>query len=415
MMEFYDNYLIGLEESPNEYWRNLQQATISDLFDNTTIRKPVLEEKIPFNQEYQEIEAWVGTVTDAITNTEKDANDYLCLYFEDCNHDVGRGLYYKYDKNYWLVYDGSTELQSISNVKIRRCNNKLKWYDENGELKIYPCILDYTLSATNPKITVNITTVGGRLTIIVQGNKDTHKLKKNQRFIFNGVPYRFDAYNNYMQDDYVSEEVPLLFLDCTIDEIQPNDDLENNIANVGEYVYKIKIKEESFEQSKGFKGKLSAVVTVNGEPTNKNVTWSSSNNNIVNIDKDGNYELLGNDGEFANIIAKIENSNISDSITITIKEIVTIKDDIVIEPIIESLGLYDSVEINANLYKNGVKQDDIVNCTASGLPDDYYDLVSEIDNVFILTNNKPSKTPLTLTFSCGGYSESINIKLESLF
>lgn len=415
MMEFYDNYLNGIAEAPNNYWRNLQQATISDLFDNTTLLSDKIQEENDFNFQFHPIQAWVGTVTDAITNVEKDVKDYRYLYFEDCTHDVPRGKYYKLENNYWLVYESSTELEAQSNCKIRRCNNKLKWYDENGELKVYPCILDYTLSASNPKVTVNITTVGGRVTVIIQGNQDTHKLKKNQRFIFNGVPYRFDAYNNYMQNDYVSEEVPLLFLDCTIDEIQPNDDLENNIANVGEYNYKVKIKEESFEQVKGFKGQLSAIVTVNGEITDKNITWKSSDNNIISIDNNGNYELLGDNGESCVITASIENSNISDSITISIKENIVPKDDIVIEPIIESLGLHDSVEISANLYKNGVKQDDIVDCVASGLDDNYYELTSEIDNVFKLVNNRPAKIPLTLTFSCGDYSESINIKLESLF
>ncbi len=415
MLRYYDNYLKNLAQTPNDEYRGLRQAIISSCFEDTTLLSDKIEEEDNFNFEFHPIQAWIGTVTDAITNVEKDVRDYRYLYFEDCTHDVPRGKYYKFDNNYWLVYENSTELEAQSNCKIRRCNNKLKWYNENGELKIYPCILDYTLSATNPKITKNINTVGGRVTIIIQGNKDTHRLKKNQRFIFNGVPYRFDAYNNYMQNDYVSEKVPLLFLDCTIDEIQPNDDLENNIANVGEYVYKIKIKEESFEQIKGFKGKLSAIVTVNGEVTDKNIIWTSSNKNIIFVDEYGNYELLGNDGESANITASIENSNISDTITISIKSSIILKDDIVIEPIIESLGLHDSVEISANLYKNGIKQDDIVNCVASELPDDYYDLISEIDNVFILTNNKPSKIPLKLTFSCGEYSESINIKLESLF
>lgn len=417
MMEFYNNYINYYAESPNDSWRNLQQATITSLFEDTTIKRTVLEEKIPFNQEYQEIEAWVGTVSDSITNTEKDVNDYRSLYFEDCSHDVGRGLYYQYDNNYWLVYDSSTVLESISNVKIRRCNNRLKWIDkENGKLLDYPCILDYTLSATQPSITQDITSVGGRVTVIVQGNNNTHKINKNTRFLFNGIPYKYNAINNYMQSDYVSKDVPLLFMDCTIDTIQPNDDLENNIADSNEYEYEIKILEEPLEQIKGFIGKLNATVTLNGEKVNRSVVWKSENKDIVAIDNQGKFELVGNNGDKCNIYAYIENSNIYDSIVISIKEEIVIQSDIVIDPIIEELSLYDTVIIGANLYKNGVKQDDKVECIPSGLDESYYYLIDNKDNTFKLANNKVSKNiPLTLTFKCGEYKESIDIKLVSLF
>lgn len=417
MMEFYNNYINNYAKSPNDSWRELQQATITSLFEDTTIKRTVLEEKIPFNQEYQEIEVWVGTVTESSTNTEKDVNDYRALYFEDCTHDIGRGVYYQYDNNYWLVYDSTTDLESISNVKIRRCNNRLKWIDkDSGQLWDYPCILDYTLSATQPSVTADITTDGGRVTIIVQGNKNTHKIKKNTRFLFNGVPYKYNAINNYMQQDYVTAEVPLLFMDCTIDSVLPNDDLENNIADSTEYKYEIRILEESFEQVKGFIGQLNAIITLNGQEVNRKIIWKSENEEIVYIDNEGNYELVGNDGEECKIYACIKDSNVCASITISIKEEIIVQSDIVIDPIINELGLYDTVIISANLYKNGVKQSDKIECIPSGLDNTYYYLIDNGDNTFKLANNKVSRDiPLTLTFRCREYEESIDIKLVSLF
>ncbi len=416
-MEFFNNYINHYAESPNDSWRNLQQATITSLFEDTTIKRTILEEKIPFNQEYQEIEAWVGTVTDSTTNTEKDANDYRSLYFEECTHDVGRGLYYQYDNNYWLVYDSTTDLESISNIKIRRCNNHLKWIDkESGQLYDYPCILDYTLSATQPSVTADVTSLGGRVTIIVQGNKHTHKIKKNTRFLFNGVPYKYNAINNYMQQDYVTSDVPLLFMDCTIDTIQPNDDLENNIADSTEYKYSIKILEESFEQIKGFTGKLNCIVTLNGQEVNREIIWKSENDKIITIDNQGNYELVGNDGEQCKIYACIKDSNVCSNITISIKEEIVIQSDIVIDPVITEIPYLQVEVINANLYKNGVKQEDKVECIPSGLDSSYYFIVDMGNNQFKVANNKISKDkPLTLTFICGDYEESIDIKLVSLF
>lgn len=416
-MEFFNNYINNYAESPNDRWRNLQQATITSLFEDTTIKRTILEEKIPFNQEYQEIEAWVGTVTDSTTNTEKDANDYRSLYFEECTHDVGRGLYYQYENNYWLVYDNSTDLESISNVKIRRCNNRLKWIDkDSGQLFDYPCIIEYTLSATQPSVTADVTTIGGRASIIVQGNKNTRKIKKNTRFIFGEQAYKFNNWNNYMMSDYDAKTAVLLFMDFTVDTVQPTDDLENGIADSTEYKYMVKILEEDFSQVKGFTGKLNAMVTLNGQEVERNIAWKSEDENIISIDNEGNYTLVGENGQQCKIYACIENSNVCSYIAIEIEEETVEKSDIIIDPLITEIPHLQVEVITANLYKNGVKQDDKVECIPSGLDNSYYYLVDMGNNQFKIANNKISKDiPLNLTFKCGEYEESIDIKLTSLF
>lgn len=416
-MEFFNNYVNNYAESPNDSWRNLQQATITSLFEDTTIKRTILEEKVPFNQEYQEIEAWVGTVTDSTTNTEKDSNDYRSLYFEDCTHDVGRGLYYQYDNNYWLVYDSSTDLESISNVKIRRCNNRLKWIDrDSGQLFDYPCIIEYTLSATQPNVTADITTIGGRVSIIVQGNEKTRKIKKNTRFIFGEQAYKFNNWNNYMMSDYDAKTATLLFMDFTVDNVQPTDDLENGIADSAGYKYEVKILEEDFSQVKGFTGKLNAIVILNGQEVERNIIWKSEDENIISIDNEGNYTLVGENGQSCKIYACIENSNVCSFITIEIEEEIIEKSDIVIDPLITEIPHLQVEIISANLYKNGVKQDDKVECIPSGLDNSYYYIVDMGNNQFKIANNKISKDiPLTLTFRCGEYEESIDIKLTPLF
>lgn len=416
-MEFFNNYVNNYAESPNDSWRNLQQATITSLFEDTTIKRTILEEKIPFNQEYQEIDAWVGTVTDSTTNTEKDANDYRSLYFEDCTHDVGRGLYYQYENNYWLVYDSSTDLESISNVKIRRCNNRLKWIDrDSGQLFDYPCIIEYTLSATQPSVTADVTTIGGRVSIIVQGNKNTRKIKKNTRFIFGEQAYKFNNWNNYMMSDYDAKTATLLFMDFTVDTVQPTDDLENGIADSTEYKYMVKILEEDFSQVKGFTGKLNAMVILNGQEVERNIMWKSEDENIISIDNEGNYTLVGENGQQCKIYACIENSKVCSYITIEIEEEIIEKSDIVIDPLITEIPHLQVELITANLYKNGVKQDDKVECIPSGLDSSYYYIVDMGNNQFKIANNKISKDiPLTLTFKCREYEESIDIKLTPLF
>ena len=316
-----------------------------------------------------------------------------------------------------MVYDSSTDLESISNVKIRRCNNRLKWIDKNsGELLDYPCIIEYTLSATQPNVTADITTIGGRVSIIVQGNDKTRKIKKNTRFIFGEQAYKFNNWNNYMMSDYDAKTATLLFMDFTVDTVQPTDDLENGIADSTEYKYMVKILEEDFSQVKGFTGKLNAIVILNGQEVERNIIWKSEDENIISVDNEGNYTLLGENGQSCKIYACIENSNVCSFITIEIEEEIIEKSDIVIDPLITEIPHLQVEVINANLYKNGVKQDDKVECIPSGLDNSYYYLVDMGNNQFKIANNKISKdVPLTLTFRCEDYEESIDIKLTPLF
>lgn len=417
MIRGYLNYLNNLSRTPNEYYREQHQATVSDRFEDTTLLETIKEENETFDFKFNDIKVWLGTVTDALTNATKDVKDYRALFFENCEHDVERGRYYYFDNNYWLVYESTTKLESQSNCKVQRCNNRLKWIDkENGEIIDFPCIVDYTLSATQPGVTSDVTTIGGRITIIVQGNQSTRKIKKNTRFIFGEQAYKFNNWNNYMLSDYDAKNATLLYMDCTVDTIQPNDDLENGIADSTEYKYEIKILEEDFSQVKGFTGKLNAIVILNGQEVERDIIWKSENENIISIDDNGNYELVGENGQQCKIYACIENSNVCSFITIEIEEEIIEKSDIVIDPLITEIPHLQVEVITANLYKNGIKQEDKVECIPSGLDNSYYYLVDMGNNTFKIANNKVSKDiPLTLTFKCGEYEESIDIKLTSLF
>lgn len=186
MLEYYENALNNVYLDPNEKWRNGQQAVVDRLFENTTLLKDeknaVEEESMPFDFTFHKIDAWVDNVTEATLNPEKDDSDYKALYFRDCKHESSRGRYYKFDKNYWIVYSDPSKEESISQIKVRRCNNVLKWVDEKGVLYEYPCVIDYSLSSTNSQTARVIQQANSHITVIVQGNKNTLSIKKNRRF-----------------------------------------------------------------------------------------------------------------------------------------------------------------------------------------------------------------------------------------
>ena len=111
----------------------------------------------------------------------KNSDDYRSLYFKNLDHDAPRGRYYKWNDNYWLVYETSTDLETISTCNIRRCNNWLKWITSKGEVLQYPCVIEGTLSSANAQVAKTITQANSHIDIIVQGNKDTLEIYKNLR------------------------------------------------------------------------------------------------------------------------------------------------------------------------------------------------------------------------------------------
>ncbi len=413
-MDWYTNYLANFSETPNDEWRNSHQAFIDSTWDNTTLLKTVEEETAVGTNIFNTVEVWKNSISEFAINVVKNAKDFRRLMFKDQTHDVSRGLKYRFDNNYWLVYEETTEEEPFCDVSIRRCNNIAKWVDKDtGNIIEEPCILDYELSSPNVQYTKDVATANSKVTLIIQGNDNTHKIKKNDRFIFNSVPYSFKAINNFMQNDYVDNEVPILFMELYLDQVQPSDDLVNNIANRYDYNYVLNIEQSNVEQIKGFSGTLTETVKYNDNITNIPVVWSSSDTSVVIINSSGVYNIIGDVGTTATITCSIDgNSNVKDTLTVKIISATTDNKELVVTDI-NTLSQYDSVNISANIYNNGTIQSDTVTCVANWSNNVNYTLVNNNNNTWTLTNNRMSNVPLILTFTIGNLIKQLTITLAN--
>ncbi|MCQ2077833.1 MAG: hypothetical protein MJZ20_12550 [Bacteroidaceae bacterium] len=410
-LTFFENFIDNVAQAPADRELDAVNAYVDSQWHDSTLWHKVEQETYIGSFKFECIEVWLNTVSDFTNNIIKNASDFRRLMFKDNRTEVERGRYYKFHKNYWLVYEDTTEEHPYAEVLVRRCNNVAKWIDyETGRIIEQPCVLEYDLSATNPKVDKDIITQNSSLTLVLQGNEYTHRLKPNQRFIFNGVAYKYIAINNYMQNNYVDEGVHLLWLDIDRDIEKPTDDLINNIADRFEYNFVVDIQGAPIERTDGFSGQLVANVMLNGEKIDKSVVWSS--NKFATIDQDGNYTLKGDAGDVAQITATF--GSFSHTVNIDIVDFVVAQTDLIMSPFVNFVREGETAEFDVWLYTNGIKQEDVPTYTVSGAPSGNY-ILTQNDNHFTLTNLRCSGKPLDIVFSADGGTLEHSIRLTALY
>lgn len=438
---YFSNYLNNVAQSLNENWRDTQQAVIDNMFDNSTIvHNDIYEENIPFDFEFvSNPPCWIGTVLDVETGLNKDSDNYRSLYFKDITHDAPRGRYYKWNNNYWMVYETTTDLETISTCNIRRCNNWLKWLNDKGEVIQYPCIIDDVITSTNAQVAKTITQANSHIDVIVQCNKDTLSLTKNTRIMFNGMVYKLYAINNFTNKDYVDENPSMLYFDFYLDMTTANDNVIENLADDIRDKYKLLTPLNDI--------KVSIMNDVD------NVIWiplitmfdghevfPQYNINIPNDISDKlafTYNQIGNiykvkimaldtitDDIHSFIKLSIKNNDKSTiTIPITIYSHFTTDNlSILAFPNISSLKQGESVEIDAACmyFAHQDSSQYPIEVIASGASEECYTLVRKSANAnsWILTNKQFCSTPLHLQFRTvqEDYTPyEMNIELKAMF
>jgi hypothetical protein len=421
-LQFYSSYLNNVAKSPNREWREEQQAFVSEMFDNSTIvRHDVYEENYPFDFNFvNNPDCWVSTVLDVTTGMVKNSDDYRSLYFKNIDHEVGRGRYFKWLDNYWIVYETTThELETISTCNIRRCNNWLKWLNDKGEVITYPCVIEGDLTSANAQVAKTITQANSHINVIVQGNKDTLSIVKNSRFMFNHNVYKFYSINNYMQVDYVDDNAPLLFMDFYLDMEIDEDNVAENLADDLRNQYHIECNVEQLTGQIGNEGVIIPTVYRNNKTIDDvRMEFVSSDDSIITVDKNGNY-LMRSNGEAVISVQILGNEISKIDIPIIVTDVSQTTYSIIVNPIVSKLRKGLSVTFSAKIVNNLNEEiSDVITLTPSGTDNkNNYTIVDNGDNTWVLTNNLQSTIPLTLTFSNTTYNieTSMEVQLKAMF
>lgn len=323
----------------------------------------------------------------------------------------------KWNNQKWIVTKIDPQATYYNSGFMQKCNNILKWYDENNNLQQSLCVIqDETTrdKATWGKLPLPELDIK----VITQNNINTSKIKINQRFIFDGQAFKIQRDSNFFREDPLDgDSVPLLEFNMFKDNEAPDDDLVNNIANVKQYQYSLIINQGNFNQSIGYMVQLTATVKLNNEIVTKDLNWEVSNNTIARIDNNGNLSLINN-GTVNITCSLVDNPLVSNTITINVASRPVITSEIIISPNISQIDEDDTINFSIYKYTNGIKLSDTFNITTSGVPAKCYNVEIIDGNNFNITNNQryfDNPLIVTCTDTTDNKVKNINIKLNGVF
>lgn len=241
MIEFYQNYLDNMAQTPKEKYVGLVQENINTFWEDNTQIKNIKEEHYPFDNEYDDLEVMVSTVSDVTINYTKVIGDYISILFKDVDHKQNyRGQKYIFEDETYLCYDKLNKINITPSTKCIRCNNQLTFM-YNGKIHVEPIFLGYEVTSTNNQISKEGTISNERLIVLVQSNEFTNSIVRNQRFIFqHNQCMKIEQINNFIQESGTNGEVTLLKFHMVFSTInKEKDNLELNLADF----YDIKIED----------------------------------------------------------------------------------------------------------------------------------------------------------------------------
>jgi len=150
----------------------------------------------------------------------------------------------------------------------------------------------------------------GKIVVTLPNNADTDNITLGQRFISMKNAWKVSGIDRTKNG--------LLVLWCELDSIISSDDLENEIANAGDYVYTIEITNgETASIQEASTLQLNAQVKLNDNIVEKEVIYSSDNPSIATVDENGLVTAISA-GDCIITASLAENPNVYDTITITV-------------------------------------------------------------------------------------------------
>lgn len=308
---FYTNYLLMMQKDPKEAMEEECQESINYAWENNATVYNILAQCEIGSNNFECESVMVNSVINSTTG-ETLSDDYRKIihkHYKCARNYLGK--MYKFFGETWLTINTNTKIGSTKNSILQRCNNILRWQDENSFIQEIECIYSRNLSGTNFDYgSEGVPEIGADAKLLVQRNEITNKINFNQRFLLDGHAFQIKQIDNHYSQTLMTLyifEVPL----------QANDDLENGIAGGADILFNPDVMEDVISPSTikkillGYSQEYSVYNYTNGEITDDVFEICASNANEDCYDLtiiDGNNFIVSNLKE-SNKLLKITCTN----------------------------------------------------------------------------------------------------------
>lgn len=213
-----------------------------------------------------------------------------------------------FNGNWLIISDIGHKRYSYYKGIIQKCNYNIKFNFE-GTIKQFPAIVDSRVFDVETNQYLSIP--AGKIVVTMQSNVDSENINIGQRFIKMKQAWKVTGIDRTKNG--------LLMLYCDLDTITASDDVVNEVANAGDYVYTLEITSgDSANIQEGNTLQLTTVVKLNGNiVTDKAIIFSCDNPSIASVDENGLVTAISA-GECIITAYLADNPQVYDIITIVV-------------------------------------------------------------------------------------------------
>lgn len=324
----------------------------------------------------------------------------------------------------WLNVNPSNMGSAYATAVVARCNSSYNSYDYYGNVVTEPIYVgSYEIRKTATYTEVyHINLMDGNIQITCQYNDVTKKLGETKRLVIGSKVYYITGYADYIQEFTGDRDsVHLLTFTARVEEPTQYDDMTvNYIANgntehfgaVMNIASQLIVGEERFAHPVFVHNETEIVSTVD-----KPITWvfTSSDENVATIANSGKITGIGA-GTTTITATMVQNPNISVSSELTVVSAAGENGSIRFTEYKDTtLTQFMPRTFTARYYNRlGAVTTNALTWEFSGADykSDYTYGISDDTFSVVITCIRPSVTPLVVTASCQGVSNSITLSLE---
>lgn len=239
-------------------------------------------------------------------------------YYDDkiirCKNQIFTGDIVEYNNLNYLIISQIDKEENSFRARIRKCSYQIA-FNWSGNIKWFDCIEESKVFDVSTGNYISLPT--GNINIFLQNNLDTRDISLGQRFYVTNQPFKITGIDK--------SQSGIIKLNCSLDLISADDDVENNIVDRWKYetVHTYTLTIDNGDTANVLLNDvlpLNVTATDNGATVeNPVIIFTSSDSNIASVDNSG--QVMGISLGQAVITAKLKyHDTILDSITVTTTE-----------------------------------------------------------------------------------------------